>query len=206
MRRILIIGLIFCLLGGLIFLVFLHGSGFINGSEPADYSKIIVMHLTINGNHITEKSVEMRYGHPPNLELRSGDFKGILKSSDGSILREFDVWDPRYQLGDVLEKDNNSSNYLSGYLDHSDNADITLILPYYEKQKTFELYDKKTGVLLKNVNMSAAITKFQTIYPKDPGGTSVPNFQPEGSVIYLITGVVLFLLLIGIILTMIRKK
>ena len=206
MRRFLIVGLIVCLVVGLIFLVFLQGSGFISGAEPADYSKIIIMQLTINGNSITEKSVEMRYGHPPNLELRSGDFKGILKSSDGSIIREFDVWDPRYQLGDVLEKDNNSSNYLSGYLVHSDNADITLILPYYEKQMTFELYDKTTGVLLKNVNMSAAITKFQATYPKDLQGTSVPNVQPGGSVIYLIIGVVLSLLLMGIILTMIRKK
>ncbi len=205
MRRFLIWSLIFFICG-LIVLAFLLGTGFFTAAEPADSSKIIIMHLTIDGNHITEKSVEMRYGHPPNLELRSGDFKGILKSSDGSIIRQFDVWDPRCQLGDVLEKDNNSSVYLSGYLDHSDNAELTLILPYYEKQMTFELYDKKTDVLLKKVNMSDAIIQFQTIYPKDPGGKSVPHLPFEGSVFYLVAGIVLFLLFIGTILTMIRKK
>jgi hypothetical protein len=54
--------------------------------------------------------------------------------------------------------------------------------------------------------MSAAITKFQTTYPKDPGGIPIPQFQFEGSTVYLIIGVVLSLLLIAMILTMIRKK
>ena len=75
---------------------------------------------------------------------------------------------PAIKLGDVLEKDNESSGYLSGYLTYSDNADLALILPYYENQMTFELNDKKTGALLKKVNMSQAIIKFQSNYPKDP--------------------------------------
>jgi hypothetical protein len=191
---------------GLIFLVVMMGTGVASGADTPDYSKIIIMNLTVEGNGITEKSVEMRYGHPPNLELRFGDFKGILKSSDGSTIREFDVWDPRNQLGDVLENDSNTTSFLSGFLEHSDNADLTLILPYYEKQMTLELIDKKSGLLLKSVNMSAAITKFQTIYPKDPGGTPLPEFQFEGSTFYLIIGVVLSLLLMAMILTMIRKK
>jgi hypothetical protein len=191
---------------GLIFLVVLQGTGVARGADPTDYSKIIIMNLSVEGNSITEKSVEMRYGHPPNLELRSGDFQGILKSSDGSTIREFNVWDPRNQLGDVLENDCNTTSFLSGFLEHSDNADLTLILPYYEKQMTLELIDKKSGLLLKSVNMSAAITKFQTTYPKDPGGIPIPQFQFEGSTVYLIIGVVLSLLLMAMILTMIRKK
>ena len=198
MRRFLIIGLIV--------LVLLQCTVVVTGAEPPDYSKIIIMHLIVNGSSITEKSVEMRYGHPPNLELRFGDFKGVLKSSDGSAIREFDLWDPRYQLGDVLEKDNESSGYLSGYLIHTDNADLTLILPYYENQMTFELYDKKTGALLKKVNMSQAIIKFQASYPKDPGSVSVSPIQFDKSVIYLIIGVVISILIIGVILSMIRKK
>jgi hypothetical protein len=129
--------------------VVLQGTGVARGADPTDYSKIIIMNLSVEGNSITEKSVEMRYGHPPNLELRSGDFQGILKSSDGSTIREFNVWDPRNQLGDVLENDSNTTSFLSGFLEHSDNADLTLILPYYEKQMTFELIDKKSGLLLK---------------------------------------------------------
>jgi hypothetical protein len=191
---------------GLIFLVLLQGIWFASANDSPDYSKIVVVHLNINKSSITEKSVEMRYGHPPNIEGRSGDFKGTLKSTDGSTIREFTLWDPRYQLGDVLEKDNESSNYLSGYLTYSDNADLVLILPYYENQMTFELHDKKTGTLLKKVNMSQAITKFQSNYPKDPGSVSVLPIQFDKSVIYVITGVVISILIIGMILSMVRKK
>ena len=191
---------------GLIFLVLLQGIWFASADDAPDYSKIVVVHLNINKSSITEKSVEMRYGHPPNIEGRSGDFKGTLKSADGSTIREFSLWDPRYQLGDVLEKDNESSGYLSGYLTYSDNADLVLILPYYENQMTFELHDKKTGILLKKVNMSQAITKFQSNYPKDPGSVSVSPIQFDKSVIYVITGVVISILIIGMILSMVRKK
>ena len=194
------------ILTGLIVLLLLQVTGLASAEEPPDYSKIVIVHLNINKNSITEKSIEMRYGHAPNLETRYGDFKGTLKSADGSTIREFDLWDPRYQLGDVLETDNESSGYLSGYLTYSDTADLFLILPYYENQMTFELSDKKTGTLLKKVNMSQAIIKFQSNYPKDPGSVSVSPVQFDKPVIYLIIGVVISLLIIGTILSMIRKK
>ena len=192
--------------GGLIVLVLLQVIGLTAAEEPLDYSKIVIVNLNIKNNSIAEKSVEMRYGHAPNLETRYGDFKGTLKSADGSTIREFDLWDPRYQLGDVLEKDNESSGYLSGYLAYSDNDDLTLVLPYYENQMTFELNDKKTGALLKKVNMSPAIIKFQSTYPKDPGSVSVSPIQFDKPVIYLIIGIVISILIIGMILSMIRKK
>ena len=130
----------------------------------------------------------------------------MLKSSDGSTIREFDLWDPRYQLGDVLEKGNESSDYLTGYLTYSDNADMTLILPYYQNQTTFELIDKKTGVMLKEVNMSHAIKKFQSAYPKDPESVSIPPIRIDSAVIYLIIGIILSILIIGMILSMARRK
>jgi len=193
-------------IAGVIIMVLLWGIWPAAADDAPDYSKIIVVHLNINKSGITEQSVEMRYGHAPNLETRFGDFKGTLKSADGSTIREFDLWDPRYQLADVLEKDNESSGYLSGYLTNSDTADLVLILPYYENQMTFELYDKKTGTLLKKVNMSPAITKFQSNYPKDPGSVSVSPIQFDTQIVYVITGVLISILIIGMILSMIRKK
>ena len=193
-------------IAGVIIMVLLWGIWPAAADDAPDYSKIIVVHLNINKSGITEQSVEMRYGHAPNLETRFGDFKGTLKSADGSTIREFDLWDPRYQLADALEKDNESSGYLSGYLTNSDTADLVLILPYYENQMTFELYDKKTGTLLKKVNMSPAITKFQSNYPKDPGSVSVSPIQFDTQIVYVITGVLISILIIGMILSMIRKK
>jgi hypothetical protein len=190
----------------LILLVFLQGTGIAAAQDQPDYSKIVIVNLNLSKSGFTEKSVEMRYGHPPNLETRDGDFKGMIKSADGSTIREFDLWDPRYQLGDVLEKGNESSDYLTGYLTYSDNADMTLILPYYQNQTTFELIDKKTGVMLKEVNMSHAIKKFQSAYPKDPERVSIPPIRIDSAVIYLIIGIILSILIVGMILSMARRK
>jgi hypothetical protein len=193
-------------IAGVIFLIIIQATGLTAAQDQPDYSKIVIMNLNISKSGVTEKSVEMRYGHPPNLETRYGDFKGMIKSGDGSTIREFDLWDPRYQLGDVLEKGNESSDYLTGYLTYSDNADLTLILPYYQNQTTFELIDKKTGVMLKEVNMSPAIKKFQSAYPKDPESVSIPPIQINSSVIYLFIGLVISVLIIGMILSMARRK
>jgi hypothetical protein len=194
------------LLTTLVILVLLHGIGFAGAAEPADYSKIIIMNLNISQGKVTEKSVEMVYGHAPNPGRQSGDLKGMVKTSGGKTLKEFDIWDARYQLGDVLETTNDSSGYLSGYLVYSDNADLTLILPYQEEQVNFELYDKKSGALLKSINMSPAISKFQSSYPNEPKGISFSLPPMDQSRIYLITGIVLSLLLAVMILFMMKKK
>jgi hypothetical protein len=190
----------------LVFLVLLQGVGLTGAAEPADYSKIIIMNLNISQGKVTEKSVEMAYGHAPNPGRQSGDFKGMVKTSSGTTLKEFDIWDARYQLGDVLEYNNDSSGYLAGCLTYTDNADFTLILPYQEAQTNFDLYDKKSGVLLKSINMSPAISRFQSSYPKEPKGISFSLPPMDRSRIYLITGIVLSLLLAVMILSMMRKK
>jgi len=194
------------LLTALIVLVLLLGNGLVDAAEPADYSKIIVMHLNISEGRVTETSVEMVYGHAPNPGRQYGDFTGMLKTSGGATLREFDIWDTRYQLADVLGNSNESSGYLSGYLAYSDNADVTLILPYEEDQMNFELYDKKSGTLLKSVNLSPAISQFQSTYPKEKGGISYSLPPIDAPLVYLVTGIVLSLLLMGMILSMMRKK
>jgi hypothetical protein len=130
----------------------------------------------------------------------------MLKTSGGATLREFDLWDTRYQLADVLENSNDSSGYLSGHLTYTDTADFTLVLPYQEEEMTFELYDKKSGNLLKSVNLSPAILQFQSTYPKEKGGISYSLPPIEAPLVYLITGIVLSLLLMGMILSMMRKK
>jgi hypothetical protein len=190
----------------LIFLVLLQGIGLTGAAEPADYSKIIIMNLNISQGKVTEKSVEMAYGHAPNPGHQSGDFKGMVKTSSGTTIREFDIWDARYQIGDVFEYTNDSSGYLAGYLAYTDNADFTLILPYQEEQTNFELYDKKSGVLLKSINLSPAISQFQSSYPKEPKGISFSLPPMDRPRIYLITGIILSLLLAVMILFMMKKK
>jgi hypothetical protein len=194
------------LLVSLIFLMLLHASGIAGAVEPADYSKIIIMNLNISQGKVTEKSVELAYGHAPNPGRQSGDFKGMVKSSEGAILNEFDIWDARYQMEDVIEYNNDSSGYLAGCLTYKDNADFTLILPYQEKLVNFELYDKKSGTLLKSINLSPAISQFQSSYPNEPKGISISLPSMDQTRTYLVIGIILSLLLAVMILSMMRKK
>lgn len=194
------------LITALFVLMLLQGYGITAAAEPADYSKIIIMHLNISEGRITEKSLEMVYGHAPNLGLQSGDFKGVVKSSGGATLKEFEIWDARYQLGDVLEYNNESGGSLTGQMVYNETADITLILPYQEEEMNFEIYDKKSGTLLKSINMSPAISQFQSTYPKEPGGFSYSLPPVEAPLVYLLTGIALFLLLMGMTVSLMRKK
>ena len=63
-------------IAALIILVLLQGIGLAAADEPPDYSKIVVVHLNINKSSITEKSVEMRYGHPQISKAGMGTLKG----------------------------------------------------------------------------------------------------------------------------------
>ena len=190
----------------LIFVVLLQGCGLAGAAEPADYSKIIVMHMNISQGNVTEKSVEVLYGHAPDPGRQTGDFKGMVKTQGGETIREFDIWDNRYQMADVITTDNESANYLTSYMTYTEDADFTLIVPYQEDQMHFELYDKKSGALLKSINLSPAISHFKSSYPKEPGGTSSSLPPLDSTVVFLVTGIVLFLVLMGMTVSMMRKK
>jgi len=179
----------------------------VHGYPGEDYTKILVLHLNFSHDQVTEQSVEMQYGHPPNLGIESGDILGSLKTIDGKIIREFDLSDPRVQLGDAIVRNNGTNQSITGSAYYSDSADFTLVLPYYQNQMTLDLTDKNTGRLLKSVNFSQAIERFQREYPDDPGGIPVYQFMLEGSTpLYLVTGIGLSVLLLVVILMMSRKK
>jgi hypothetical protein len=167
------------------------------GAYPnEDYSKVLILHLNYSNGTVNEQSVEMQYGHPPTLGFQAGDIHGSLKTASGAVLQQFDLWDPRYQLSD------------EGTLVYSNTADFTLVMPYYNNQMTLDLTDKRTGALLKTVNFSDAINRFQSIYPGDPSIAPNPGFRlpVQGSTLYLIAGCLLTILLIAVILSMVRKK
>jgi hypothetical protein len=187
------------------------------GAYPSeDYSKVLILHLNISNGTVNEQSVEMQYGHPPSLGFQTGDIHGILKTSEGKVINEFDLWDPRYQLGDgVVISDNSTNLSIIGAVNYSDTADFTLVMPYYADQMTLDLTDKRTGSLLKTVNFSSAIGRFRATYPADPGVNPSPGFRlqipeirlPSGDTLaYLVISCGLITLVIMMIIVMFRKK
>ncbi len=180
--------------------------GPVHGYPTEDYTRILVLHLNFSHDQVTEQSVEMQYGHPPNLGLQSGDILGSLKTDDGKTIRQFDLWDPRIQLGDVLVQENGTDEAVTGSVYYAGSADFTLVVPYYQNQMTLDLTDKKSGRVLKTVNFSSAIERFRRVYPNDPGVAPPYRLPIEGTTLYLVTGIVLAVLLLVMILTMSRKK
>jgi CheY-like chemotaxis protein len=143
------------------------------GAYPAgDYSKVFILHLNFSNGIVNEQSVEMQYGDPPTLGFQAGDIHGSLKTAGGAVLQEFDLSDPRYQLSE------------EGRQVYSNNADFTLVVPYYPGEMTLDLTDKKTGALLKSVNFFNAINQFRLIYPGDPDmATANPTVPSPNAVL-----------------------
>lgn len=162
-------------LGLLLICLFLTGQ--VCGAYPQeDYSKVLILHLNFSNGTVNEQSVEMQYGHPPDLGAQAGDIEGSLRTSGGGVIREFELWDPGYQLGDAVVSTGNGTNLsLAGAVNHSDTADFTLVMPYYKDQMTLDLTDRRTGKVLRSVNFSDAIDRFRATYPGDPGGSPAPG-------------------------------
>lgn len=184
----------------------LCGTGHVWGYAGEDYSKILVLHMNISRDTVREESVEMQYGHPPNLGLESGDLHGALKTADGATIREFDLWDPRIQVGDVVVT-NGTDESVTGTVSHTDSANFVLVMPYYQNQMSLDLTDKRTGKVLSRTNFSSAIGRFKAAYPDDPGdGIPVFHLPFEGSLVFIFAGGAVLGLLIILIVAMTKKR
>jgi len=193
---------------GLLVLAVVAGLYVLNSGQQGDYSKVLVIHMTVTDASVTTRSVDMRYGHPPEISLRSGTFLGELVNADGRTVRTFTVWDPRVQLGDAVVDDGNGS--IRSFMTGSSSSDLQLVLPYTGEEAGFRLSDRATGRILASANLSDAAGTFSKTYPEDP----VVRARTEGSIqlpkdipnLVAGAGVVLFLLLGVVLLLMIRGK
>ena len=75
-----------------ILLVCLVLVGPVCGAYPTeDYSKVLILHLNFSKGAMNEQSVDMQDGRSPSLGLQTGDIHGVLKTSDGKVITEFDL-------------------------------------------------------------------------------------------------------------------
>jgi hypothetical protein len=187
-------------------LLLLCGTGYAGAYAGEDYTKILVLHMNISKDAIREDSVDMQYGHPPNIGLQSGDIRGALKADDGATIKEFDLWDPRIQVGDVIFM-NGTNESVAGTVRRTDFADFTLVMPYYQDQMSLDLTDKRTGKKLSSTNFSTAIGRFRETYPQDPGMETRTFHLPfEESPASLLVGGVAATLLTILAISMTRKR
>jgi hypothetical protein len=154
--------------------------GAVTTDTEDDPAKIIVIILGIHKDSVALESVEIQYGHPPNIGYQNGDFTATIRAQNGTPLFTFDVWDPRNQVEafgfrNELERHEQMEDQSleQGYRDagEGDDVDLPLILPYHHDIHTVDLADKKTGSILISVPISPAVDTFRNRFPKDPDMT-----------------------------------
>ena len=196
---------------GLLILAVVAGLYFLNSGPQGDYSKVLVIHMTVTDGSVTNQSVDIRYGHPPATGFRSGTFLGELVAADGNVVRSFTVWDPGIQLGDAVTDDGNGS--IRSFMTRSSTSDLHLVLPYTGEEAGFRLSDRATGRMLASANLSYAAATFSKTYPADPVVVGVRDGSPirlpkDPQVLILATGIILMLALatMGFMMTRGRRK
>jgi hypothetical protein len=175
-------------------------------ARDEDQTKIIFVTLTINQGVVSEKSVEIGYGHAPNLGHQKGNFTATARAYDGTPLFTFDIWDPRSQFEDHEVIQQNGSCDITGSMWHTDNIELPLILPYDRDIRTLDLIEKGTGILLVSVNISPASESFNQKFPMDRNED--PDTIPEDDTpaVMLITMSVLAVILVAVLIRLVRRS
>ena len=171
---------------------------FVLGASAVDsnqYQKIVAINLEVDNGVVRELSSEIRYGSAPNLNLQSGAIRGQLLSTDGKIIHEFSIRDPRIQLGDTVGSDTgNGDQALYGYLENTRNVEFGIFVPYSSNLQSINLIDTENGDNLISIDLTDPVTVFRQQYPNDPDMQSLPNealrsVNPLQDLLLLILGV-----------------
>ncbi|WP_321507924.1 response regulator [uncultured Methanoregula sp.] len=157
-----------------------------------DYNKILEVHLKYQDHGYSVSSVDVMYGNAPNLNLRSGNLKGVILDADGNILKSFSMPEPGIAYGDILGSTDSDS--LIGYTERPAAGDMSITLPYVQGMKKFSLSNSRDGSVLVTADFGTPIGTFCTDYPNDPDClvqvAPVKSAVPD-SLVYLILATLL---------------
>jgi len=162
-------------------------------AEGTDYTKVFIIPLSVSDTGAVAGEVSLEYGYSPTLGLQSGPFRGELADAKGTALTSFAIWDPRVSFGDSLVKRADGTvSKVSGVLEKKEEADVTLVVPFFPASGSFNLYNGN-GTRVASIDLTPAIRRFCAVNPKDPDctGTGFPPLLPA------LAGVFVFLAAAG---------
>jgi hypothetical protein len=120
---------------------------------PAGSTKGILIWLNIKDNKITEISSETTDAHP-DIGFEQEHFQVDLLSEDSLLLKSFDLWDPRIQLGEDFV--------------YSDDVNFPVRFPWYKNLNKVSISDKFSGELMITVDLTETISDFCEEHSNDP--------------------------------------
>ena len=132
---------------------------------PPNYDKILQIHMDYQGHAYSVSSMEVRYGRAPNLDILSGNLKGVILDSNGKVLKSFSFQEPGITEGVI--SDPPGENTLIGYTDTSSSGEMTITLPYLSDMQKFTLSDTGDGSQLVSADLNPPFAAFCTDYPRD---------------------------------------
>jgi len=112
---------------------------------PSGRTNGILVNFNIKENKIKELSSEVVYSHP-DLGLQYESFRAEAFSSAGEMLNHFGIWDPRISLGSEMV--------------YTDDTNFTIIFPFYDNLKTFEIKNVTTKELLVSVDLTNTLRDY----------------------------------------------
>jgi hypothetical protein len=208
-------------IGVIVVIIFLI-MGSLTRDIDEDQTKIFMIVVGLYEDTLFEETVELEYGHPPNLGHQQGNFTAIVRACNRTTLFTFDVWDPRTPFGqygietlmerhEQMEGEELEAAY--NFSSEEEDIDLPLFIPYHPDIQTVDLVDKNSGALLISVNVSPAVTTFQGRFPKDPDmmaltPAGVPDTQihPDNQWIFLLAGCGTAIILLVSLIHLVRKK
>ncbi|PKL70582.1 MAG: hypothetical protein CVV30_04315 [Methanomicrobiales archaeon HGW-Methanomicrobiales-1] len=139
----------------------------VSGAQPLpDYGKILQIHLDYQDGRYSISSPEITYGKSPNLNIRTGNLKGVILDAKGNELKSFSFQAPGVAQGDILGPAGGDS--LIGFTESPANGNMVLTIPYQQDMQKFSLSDTRDGSLLVSADLLPAVAAFCTDYPYDP--------------------------------------
>jgi len=151
---------------------------------PTGRTKGILIDFNINNGVITELRSKV-VGQHPDIGLQAESFSAEAYSSTGELLDHFEVWDPRIRLGDF-----------PGEAVYTDNVNFTIIFPWYDNLKTFQIRNVTTGAALVSVDLTRTLQDYcarSGYEDPDCGRFYNPLSSVRGSVIEAAPGSVYFI-------------
>jgi hypothetical protein len=124
---------------------------------PSGLTKGILVTFHVREGNFSLVSSEVVASHP-DLGLQEDTFTGMAFSSGMELIASFGIWDPRAGFGDVEVLDEKGDIIQrTGYPVYRDDFDFTVIFPFYDNLKTFQLENTSTRERLVEVDLTQTL-------------------------------------------------
>ncbi len=168
--------------------------------DTRDMNKIFRISAGFTASDVTPATITLEYGYGPSLQPAPGLYTGRITSSDGVVLKEFAISDPRIWRGEEAAVDTAGRLVsFSGLSEQKERADTDIIFPYQAGASRFRIIESGSGSTKADIDLIPAVTAFCKTYPGDPDCSSRDTGLESTLPVPIFTGVAVSAIVVIII-------